>query len=100
MRTRRATTSAPSATKKPLQKILVVAAGATMNLILGFLIMLAIVCSRPVVSSTQISYFDPSALKQRKAAAGRRDLEINGYRTNTANDLVYAFVDVGTDPCR
>ena len=31
--------------KKPLQKILVVAAGATMNLILGFLIMLAIVCS-------------------------------------------------------
>lgn len=84
--------------KKPLQKILVVAAGATMNLILGFLIMLAIVCSRPVVSSTQISYFDPSALSSEKLQLGDEILEINGYRTNTANDLVYAFVDVGTDP--
>ena len=84
--------------KKPLQKILVVAAGATMNLILGFLMMLAIVCSRPVVSSTQISYFDPSALSSEKLQLGDEILEINGYRTNTANDLVYAFVDVGTDP--
>ena len=73
-------------------------AGVTMNLILGFLIMLAIVCSRPVVSSTQISYFDPSALSSEKLQLGDEILEINGYRTNTANDLVYAFVDVGTDP--
>ena len=56
--------------KKPWQKILVIAAGATMNLILGFLIMLGIVCSRPVVSSTQISYFDPSAVSSEQLQLG------------------------------
>lgn len=33
--------------KKPLQKILVIAAGATMNLLLGFLIMVGITASEP-----------------------------------------------------
>lgn len=84
--------------KKPLQKILVIAAGATMNLLLGFLIMLGIVCSRPVVTSTQIGYFDPSAVSNSKLALGDEILQINDYRVRTANDLIYAFVDVGKDP--
>ena len=84
--------------KKPWQKILVIAAGATMNLILGFLIMLGIVCSRPVVSSTQISYFDPSAVSSEQLQLGDEILKINDYKVHTANDLIYAFLDVGTDP--
>ncbi len=84
--------------KKPLQKILVVAAGAVMNVLLGFLIMVGIVCSRPVVSSTQVSYFDPSAVSSQKLELGDEILSINGYKVNTANDLVYAFIDVGTEP--
>ena len=84
--------------KKPFQKILVIAAGATMNLLLGFLIMLGIVCSRPVVTSTQIGYFDPSALSSSQLKIGDEILKINDYRVKTANDLIYAFVDVGQDP--
>lgn len=84
--------------KKPLQKILVIAAGATMNLILGFAIMLGLVISRPVVSSTQISYFDPAAVSNEKLELGDEIVSINGYKVHTANDLIYAFVDVGTEP--
>ena len=69
-----------------------------MNLLLGFLIMLGIVCSRPVVTSTQIGYFDPSADSNYKLALGDEILQINDYRVRTANDLIYAFVDVGKDP--
>lgn len=84
--------------KKPLQKILVIAAGATMNLLLGFLIMLGIVCSRPVVTSTTIGYFDPAAVSNSKLELGDEILQISDYRVRTANDLIYAFVDVGKDP--
>ena len=55
--------------KKPLQKILVIAAGATMNRLLGFLIMVGITASEPAVSSTQIGYFAPDALSACIAAS-------------------------------
>lgn len=84
--------------KKPAQKILVIAAGAAMNLLLGLLIMLGIVCSRPVVTSTQVSYFDPAAVSSEKLQLGDEIIKINDYKVHTANDLIYAFVDVGTKP--
>ena len=84
--------------KKPLQKILVIAAGATMNLLLGFLIMVGITASEPAVSSTQIGYFAPDALSAQKLELDDEIISINGHKIHTANDLIYAFVDVGDQP--
>ncbi len=84
--------------KKPLPKILVVIAGATMNLLLGFFIMLGLVCAKPMLGSTQVSAFDPAAVSNEKLQLGDEIIKVNGYKVHTANDLVYAFVDVGTNP--
>lgn len=84
--------------KKPWQKMLVIVAGATMNLILGFLLMLGMVMARPVITSTQVSYFDPAAVSCEKLQLGDEILSINGSKVHTANDMIYAFVDVGKDP--
>lgn len=84
--------------KKPLQKILIIVAGASMNLLLGFLIILALVCAKPMIGSTQVSVFDPEAVSSEKLQVGDEILEINGYNVHTSNDLVYAFIDVGDQP--
>ena len=69
--------------KKPLQKILVIAAGATMNLLLGFLIMVGITASEPAVSSTQIGYFAPDALSAQKLELDDEIISINGHKIHT-----------------
>ena len=84
--------------KKPLQKILVIAAGATMNLLLGFLIMVGITASEPAESSTQHGYIAPDSLSAQKLELDDEIISINGHKIHTANDLIYAFVDVGDQP--
>ena len=84
--------------KKPWQRLLVMVAGAAMNLILGLILMLVMVSARPVITSTQVAYFDPAAVSSEKLQLGDEILSVNGYRVHTSNDLIYAFVDVGQEP--
>lgn len=86
--------------KKPLQKILVIAAGATMNLLLGFLIMVGITASEPAVSSTQIGYFAPDALSAQKLELDDEIISINGHKIHTANDLTTPLWMWVTSRCR
>ncbi len=74
--------------KKVWQRIFVVAAGAIMNLILGFIIVLIIVSSQNLVGTTQIAKFEDDALSSsRGLQVGDTIKSIDGMRVYTTNDV-------------
>ncbi len=74
--------------KKVIQRIFVVAAGAIMNLILGFIIVLIIVSSQNLVGTNQIAKFEESALSaQTGLQVGDEIKSIDGMRVYTTNDI-------------
>lgn len=74
--------------KKVWQRIFVVIAGAVMNLILGFIIVLIIVGSQNLVGTTQIAKFEDTAVSaQSGLQAGDIIKSIDGMRVYTTNDV-------------
>lgn len=74
--------------KKVWQRIFVVLAGAIMNLVLGFVIVLIIVASQNLVGTTQIAKFDESAVSvQSGLQTGDVIKSIDGMRVYTTNDV-------------
>ncbi|MGN0521892.1 MAG: M50 family metallopeptidase [Eubacterium sp.] len=74
--------------KKVWQKIFVVAAGAVMNLILGFIIVLIITCSQNLVGTTQIAKFEQDAVSSSYGLeVGDTIKSIDGMRVYTTNDV-------------
>lgn len=74
--------------KKVWQRIFVVVAGAVMNLILGFIIMLIIVGSQNLVGTTQVAKFEDTALSaQSGLQLGDTIKSIDGMRVYTTNDV-------------
>ena len=74
--------------KKVWQRIFVVVAGAVMNLILGFVIVLIIVCSQNLVGTTQVAKFDDGAVSaQSGLQAGDIIKSIDGMRVYTTDDV-------------
>lgn len=78
---------------KPVwQRIIVDAAGATMNILLGFIVMVVIVCTQGMISTTIISEFDPSASSIQKLEKDDEILRINKEKVHTANDVIFALI--------
>ena len=77
--------------KKVWQRILIVSAGAIMNLILGFLILVVSICAfSPLISSTIIADFSENAVTQQSGLQiGDKIVAINGKRVNISNDVVF-----------
>lgn len=74
--------------KKVWQRIFVVVAGAVMNLILGFVIVLIIVCSQNLVGTTQVAKFDDAAVSSQSGLqVGDTIKSIDGMRVYTTNDV-------------
>ncbi len=78
--------------KKPLQKISVIAAGATMNYILALIIFVVIAFnfgfSKPVISEVALN----SPAEQAGLMAGDKLLKVDNSRINTAGDLKMGIV--------
>lgn len=76
------------ASKKVIQRIFVVAAGAVMNLLLGFLIIVIITCSQSLVGTTTIAKFEEGAAS---AASGLQTGDviksIDGMKVYTSTDV-------------
>ena len=84
--------------KKKWQRAIILVAGATMNIILGFVIMFFITVSQPLLSSTQIASFDEAAVSNTSVDGGdflqERDkiLRINNVNVHVGMDLSYALM--------
>lgn len=76
------------ANKKVWQRIFVVAAGAVMNLVLGFIIVLIIVSSQSLVGTPQVAKFEENAVSQSSGLqAGDVIKSIDGMRIYSTNDI-------------
>lgn len=78
--------------KKVSRRLIITLAGATMNLVLGFVAMLIVCCISDGLSSNTISkFYDNAATEQSGLMIGDEILSVNGVRTFVDSDIVYQF---------
>lgn len=75
---------------KVWKRVIVISAGAIMNLVLGFLVLLALFSMQDVLVSRTIAMFEEGAPAQAAGLqVGDEVLAINGRRCFVANDIIY-----------
>lgn len=67
-------------------------AGATMNIILGFVIILGLVCASDLIGTTKIAGFHKEATSNQILMQNDEILKINGMKIHIDNDIVFALV--------
>jgi len=80
------------------QRILFVAAGAIMNVLFGFILMIVMVSSNELVSTTTVADFKENSTTAQVLQVGDEILKINGSSINIGNDIAFELITVGTDP--
>ena len=78
---------------KPVwRRILVVAAGAFMNLVLGFVLLIILVSTMNLVGTTKIAQFNEGAISNQYLQVGDEIVSINGSHVFIDNDIVYGLL--------
>ncbi len=82
-----------SFTKAPiLNRMIVIVAGAFMNLVLGFLVLVIVVSMSSAITTRTIAEFEENASTQASGLqVGDTITAVNGRRCFTANDIIYEF---------
>ena len=86
--------------KKPAwQRFIITAAGASVNIITGFLFMILLTCLIKV-GGTKVSYFpdNPAVTSSEKLQIGDEILKIDGKRVKIADEVGYEIMRRGTEP--
>jgi regulator of sigma E protease len=79
--------------RRPLWcRILVVVAGAFMNLVLGFIVVLIITLNQNAIASTTIAAFDSAATSSSMLKIGDEILKINGSMVKVDYDIIFSLV--------
>ena len=78
--------------KRVWQKFIIVAAGAIMNLILGFIFVAILTCQSDLISTTYVrNFYDNSVSSQFGLEAGDKITEIDGTKIFSTTDISYSF---------
>lgn len=75
--------------KKPWQRLIIMAAGPAMNLLLGYLIVLGLTASGNAIATPVIHSFDEDAVTSQYFEPGDRIVSMDGHRVHTANDISF-----------
>ncbi len=82
---------------KVWKRMIIIVAGAFMNIVVGLLLMTIVTISTPVFSSTQVSSFSPVAFSANTGLmAGDKILDVGGYAVLNAKDMQFG---IQTLPC-
>lgn len=74
------------------KRIIIVVAGAVMNIVLGFILMMITLMPNSQFASTTISKFHENATTSASLKVGDEIVSINGYRVYTSQDLSFSLV--------
>lgn len=85
------------AKKKVWQRFFVVVAGALMNLILGFLVIVIMLSSGSLIGTTEIAKFDDKAVSSATLKQGDIIKSIDGMRVYTSTDVTMGLSRSGDD---
>ena len=80
------------------KRMLITVAGAVMNLLLGFIIMIIIVFSSQSLGSTVIREFAPDAVSNQKLMVDDEIIKVGHTRVHTWNELAYEIMNTGYEP--
>ncbi len=84
--------------KEPWKRIIIVAAGAVMNIILGIVMMFILLCQEPKIASTRISHFATDSVSNQYGLQPEDEIvAVNGYRVYSYNDLIFSLSSDGRD---
>lgn len=84
---------------KPVWKrMLVVAAGPFMNIVLGVLLTLIVVLAQGPIGSTVIAEFDDNAISNQKLEVGDEIVKVDGTFVFTGNEVMYEIMNQGYEP--
>lgn len=77
---------------KPVwQRMIVIVAGAVMNLILGFIVCVVSVCASDKIATTKVSYFSEDAVSSQVMQIGDEIVGMNGMAIWTTTDISYCL---------
>ncbi len=77
--------------KKVWQRIIIVVAGAVMNIILGLVLMMITLAPNKYFASSTVAVFADNATSSQQLKVGDEIKEINGYDIITSTDMSFAF---------
>jgi regulator of sigma E protease len=80
------------------KRMLITVAGAAMNLLLGFVIMIIIVFTSQSLGSTVIADFAPNAISSEKLMVHDEIIKVGNTRVHTGHELVYEIMNSGYEP--
>ncbi len=80
------------------KRMIIVAAGAIMNLLLGFALMMILVFSQGNLASNVIGRFDENAISSEKLAVGDEIVKVGRIRVHTWEETVYEIMNQGYEP--
>ncbi len=85
--------------KKVWQRIIIVCAGALINILLGVIITSALICAKPVLGSTVVAQFADGAASQEKGLEIDDEIiKVDGHRVHIADELMYEIMRLGIEP--
>ena len=83
---------------KPVwQRMLVIAAGPFMNIVLGIILTLVVVLASPI-GNTVVAEFDDNAVSNEQLAVGDKIVQIDGTRVYSVNEVMYEIMNQGYEP--
>ena len=84
--------------KKVWKRMIIVAAGAVMNLVLGFLLVMLVVLLQGPIGSTTVARFEEGAISSSQLQVGDEILEVDGTRVHSGNEVLYEIMNKGYEP--
>ncbi len=80
------------------KRMLIVIAGAFMNILLGFILMFVLVFSQKTLVSNTIGAFNENAISSEKLMVGDTVVKVDGTSVHTGNEVVYEIMNKGDKP--
>lgn len=80
------------------RRMIIVAAGAVMNLLLGFALMMTLVFSQGALASNKIGRFEENAISSEKLCVGDEIVKVGSVRVHVWEETIYEILNQGYEP--
>lgn len=84
--------------KSVWKRMIIVVAGAVMNLFLGFLLMMVVVIFQGPIGSTTVAEFNTNAVSNAQLRVGDEIVSVDGTKVHSGNEVMYEIMNKGYEP--
>ena len=84
--------------KSVWKRMLIIIAGAAMNLLLGFVLMMTVVLLQGPIGSTTVAEFNENATSSSQLQVGDEIISVDGTKVHSGNEVMYEIMNKGYEP--